>query len=262
MSLHDATTVEGWVRAYIESRDMSEKRMPPLRPSTWQEAPAPLRIASPGRPDVWTKTARVKKLRGAFANPVRRAEAVHRMMGHELQAAELLGYALLAFPETPLAFRKGLLGVMDDEIRHLDLYAQYLESNGYSTFDFPTRDWFWERIPSVQSPAEFCATMGMGFEGGNLDHACRFERAFTDAGDTQGAELIRTVHREEIPHVRFAMHWFAKFRGEVSFEDWRAHLPAPLSPWVMKGAPLDREGRARAGFDSAFMDSLEQWSMA
>ena len=53
----------------------------------------------------------------AIRVPKRRAELLHTFLHHELQAAELMCWAILAFPETPEAFRLGLLGVARDEIR-------------------------------------------------------------------------------------------------------------------------------------------------
>lgn len=257
-------TVQAWAHAYITSTDLQVKLTPPPRPSMWATEATPVRVPAPGRPQAWSKTGRVRKLRkgGAFAQPERRAELVARMFGHELQAAELMAWALLAFPETPEAYKRGLMKIMDDEIRHMNMYAEYLHSLDFSPLDFPSRDWFWERIPSVKDALSFCATMGIGFEGGNLDHATKFVQQFRAVGDSIGASMIEKVHEEEIPHVRFAMHWFEKWSGPLSFEQWRLHLPAPLSPWVMKGDPLDRTGRLQAGFEASFLGELEQWTMS
>jgi uncharacterized ferritin-like protein (DUF455 family) len=257
-------TAQEWAQAYIESTSLAFKMAPSARPTTWSEELPSVRLEKPGRPAEWTRTDRVKKLRKGLAlkSPERRAELVQRFLGHELQAAELMAWAVLAFPDTPIAFRKGLLGIMDDEIRHMNHYADYLKALGFAEADFHARDWFWERIPAVTSPAAFCATMGMGFEGGNLDHASKFEAQLRAVGDLEGAALIQKVHREEVPHVRFAMTWFHRLSGETSFDAWRTHLPAPLSPWVMKGAPIDHAGRALAGFAPDFVRELEQWTMS
>ncbi len=259
-----ATSVEGWVREYIASTELSHKLTPPPRPGAWEDPTVPERIAAPGRPKELTPVARAKKAitGNALGHVRRRAELMHRFFGHELQAAELMGWALLAFPDTPRAFRVGLLGILDDEIRHMRMYRDYLATLGYEIGAFPLRDWFWERIPTSATAAAYCATMGMGFEGGNLDHAARFALQFERAGDAEAARITRVVHDEEIPHVRFAMHWFRRFAGEPDFETWRAHLPPPLSPVLMKGSPLDTAARDSAGFSSDFLSRLSAWSMS
>jgi len=45
---------------------------------------------------------------------------------HELQAAELMCCALLAFSDVELEFSRGLLGVCLDEIRHMNLFREHI----------------------------------------------------------------------------------------------------------------------------------------
>jgi uncharacterized ferritin-like protein (DUF455 family) len=169
-------------------------------------------------------------------------------------------WAILAFADAPEAFRRGLANVARDEVRHMTMYAEHLASLGHTFGDFPVRDWFWERVPAVRTPAEFVATMGMGFEAGNLDHALRFAERFRAAGDREGAKLQETIFEEEIPHVRFAVRWFERLGGRNDFASWVSSLPPPLSPMVMRGAPLERAGRRRAGLSADFVDELERWT--
>jgi len=168
-------------------------------------------------------------------------------------------WAILAYPQTPSSFRRGLAKVARDEIRHMCMYRDYLASLGFAYGDFPVRDWFWDRVPAAETPAQFVATMGVGFEGGNLDHAVRFAERFRDAGDERGAELQTTIFEEEIPHVRFALRWFRVWTGAADFATWREHLPAPLSPMVMRGKPIEREGRMRSGLSARFVEELAAW---
>ncbi|EYF04907.1 ferritin-like domain-containing protein [Chondromyces apiculatus] len=264
-----AGTVERWAWDYVLTTDLAHKQHPPPLPQHWEEAPPPRRLNRPGRPEALQITARAPKSPGpeAIRVPLRRAQLVHTFLHHELQAAELMCWALLAFPDTPRAFRRGLLQIAGDELRHMGMYADYLATLGYRFGDFPVRDWFWQRVPSAASPAAFTATLGMGLEGGNLDHAARFAARFRAIGDEAGAAMQDQVCAEEIPHVHFAVHWFQRFMQQASpdtrsdgFDTWTAHLPPPLSPLVMRGEPLNREYRARAGFSEAFLDALAAWS--
>jgi uncharacterized ferritin-like protein (DUF455 family) len=206
--------------------------------------------------------ARAPKAPGpdAIRDPARRAALLHTFLHHELQAAELMCWAILAFPEAPEAFRLGLLGVARDEIRHMAMYEAHLEHLGARFGAFPVRDWFWERVPSAPTAASFVATFGMGLEAANLDHAARFTARLRAVGDIEGAAIEERIGAEEVPHVRFAIHWFTRWTGGDDFDAWRAHLPPPLSPILMRGAPIDREARLAAGFSPAFIDALERWS--
>ncbi|MEO6420207.1 MAG: DUF455 family protein, partial [Polyangiaceae bacterium] len=248
---------------YVHATDLGTKLAPPPRPPTWEVSPPARRILRPGRPPELICTARAAKSPGpeAIRSPAKRAQLVHTFLHHELQAAELMCWALLAFPETPRAFRIGLLRVMRDEVRHMNLYLDYLTTLDHRYGSFEVRDWFWDRVPQSETATHFAAAMGMGFEGANLDHTLRFAERFRAVGDTKGAELQEKVCAEEIPHVRFAVRWFERWRGEsAGFEDWMAYLPRPLSPMVMRGLPLNLEGRLKSGFSEPFLEKLAGWS--
>jgi uncharacterized ferritin-like protein (DUF455 family) len=254
-------TLERWAWDYLAVLDLSAKFELPEPPNDLEESPPVRREARPSRSDHLDTTSARHKTPGkeALRNPLRRAQLVHTFLHHELQAAELMCWAILAYPESPPKFRRGLAKVARDEVRHMRMYADYLGSLGHRFGDFPVRDWFWERVPSARSPAHFVATMGMGFEAGNLDHTLRFADRFEAVGDERGARLHRTIFEEEIPHVRFAMGWFRTFTGTQDFATWKQHLPAPLSPMVMRGNPIERQGRLRAGMGERFIDQLTEW---
>ena len=254
--------IEDWAAAYVAATTLEHKLAPPPSPRTFRsERVVAQRLPAPGRPpelDLIGCTRRSVS-RGQMANPRKRAQLVHTFWHHELQAAELMCWAILAFPGTPEPFRRGLLGICLDEIRHMGLYREHLHRLGAEVGDFPVRDWFWQRVASCETPLQFVALMGIGLEGGNLDHTSRFEDWFEEVGDHEGAELQRVVGNEEVAHVRFALKWFAQWSDGVAFDRWRDELVAPLTPTMMKGAELDEERRLRAGFGAEFLTSLRDW---
>ncbi len=254
-------TLERWAFDYVHSRDLAYKLKPPPVPEVHDAHARPLRIAAPGRPRelvlCWDKV----KTPGtnALRDPKKRAALLHTFLHHELQAAELMCWAALAFVDAPSAFRKGLIGICLDEIRHMRMYEAHLESLGFRVGDFPVRDWFWQRAPAAETPAAFVALMGLGFEAGNLDHTQRFAERFREVSDERGARLQEVVGEEEVAHVAFAAHWFRTFAGPLAFERWVDALPPPLSPMVMRGHPLNLEARRRAGMDEPFLEALAAW---
>jgi len=251
---------DAWARAYLLSQDLKYKTTPPTLPTTWNVA-YPQADLRPGRPsEISLSTKKLKRITlGALARSEVRAELHHRFWHHELQAAELMCWAVLKFNETPEEFRDGLLRICRDEIRHMALYQQYIEGLGFKLQDFAVRDWFWERVPTCQTPLQFVALLGMGLEGANLDHTTRFASWLSAVGDSRGEEIQKQVGREEVAHVRFAARWFRVWSGSSDFDRWRAELPAPLSPLLMRGKVLSKGLRFKAELTPDFVARLESW---
>lgn len=259
-------TWEAWALAYLVSDSLAHKLDPPPLPDLRASArSAPCPDLRPGRPSqlapTWHKY-KAPKSAHALKDARKRAQLLHTFFHHELQAAELMCWALLRFGDTPDTFARGLLAICVDEIRHMKMYRAHIAALGFEIGAFPVRDWFWERAPHARSVSEFLALMGLGFEAGNLDHSERFEQLFRAAGDERAAQLMRVVGEEEISHVAFAAHWFRQFSGPLDFEAWCRALPSPLSPMVMRGHPLAHARRLRAGFSQGFLEALSAWQPA
>lgn len=260
--------IEDWAEAYILSTDFASKLAPLKPPTDFRASAVPLREIRPGRGPEFRVSEHGIKSSGKrqLASVAARARLIHTFLHHELQAAELMAWAILAFPDAPEKLKRGLLGILLDEVRHMNLYAEILAERGFALGAFEVRDWFWERVPNARTIDSFLATMGIGFEGANLDHTARFARRFREAGDERAAAAQELVGKEEIPHVRFAMTWFMELSprvraGEPFFEAFRASLPEPLSPVLMRGPNVERGPRRRAGQDEAFLESLQAWTL-
>lgn len=259
--LEQAATVEEWALSYILSTKLEEKDSPPPVPQVWETSPVSLDVRAPGRPpELLVTLDKPKPVKlGALRSAEARARLLHKFWHHELQAAELMCWALLRFASAEPEFRRGLVRICKDEIRHMKLYAQHIEALGYRVGHFPVRDWFWERIPTCQTPIQFVALLGMGLEGANLEHTPRFASWFRSVGDEVGAVVQEQVGREEVAHVRFATRWFRQWTGTTDFDTWRSHLPPPLTPLLLRGKTINREGRLRAGMDDQFIERLQSW---
>lgn len=253
-------TRNGWARDYLKSATLADKLDPVPPPEEWDTS-YPCEDLRPGRPKELTPTlARPKSIKlGALSRLSARAALHHKFWHHELQAAELMCWAILRFPETPQEFRDGLVRIVRDEVRHMRLYQDHIESLGFRLGQFEVRDWFWERIPTCETPLQFVALLGMGLEGANLDHTARFAHFLRAAGDEEGSRIQEQVGREEVAHVRFATRWFRVWAGSVDFDRWCAELPPPLTPLLMRGKQLQMEPRLKAEFPQEFLDSLARW---
>jgi uncharacterized ferritin-like protein (DUF455 family) len=252
------TDVETWAERYVRSRDLSLKLAPPPVPSRFASNPVALRLSAPGRPPELRLTARAAATPKAEAlkDPRYRARTLHTFFHHELQAAELMCWAVLAFVDAELEFRKGLIAICLDEIRHMNLYREHIERLNSTIGEFEVRDWFWERVPTAPSKLAFVALMGMGFEAANLEHAPSFAQRFRAVGDEAGAALQERIAREELAHVGFATRWFKHWTGGCRFDEWLESIPEPISPLLLRGRTLDEAARLRAGMTEEFIRAL------
>lgn len=247
----------------VGSEDLEEK-LASAPAGLTDERPGPaLRLRRPGRPaglEIRPSTrVKVPPLAG-MADPAQRARILHALANHELQAAELFAWALLAFPEAPEEFRRGLLAILGDEQRHTRMYAARCEALGVRFGELPVTGYFWGKVGSIRSPRDFVCAMSLTFENANLDHTTEYAGAAREAGDGKTAAVIDRVHRDEVEHVRFGWIWLDRFReeGETLWDAFRASLTWPLRPAKARGARFHREGREAAGLDPEFIRRLEE----
>lgn len=251
-------TLRAFAERVVTGTTLADKLAPP--PADHGEPGPPLRLLAPGRPPalaiVSGRQARVPPIAG-MRDPAQRARILHALANHELQAIELFAWALLAYPDAPVAFRRGLLAILVDEQRHFGLYQERLAALGVAFGDHPVTGHFWNKLDHLATPIDFVCAMGLTFENANLDFAGEYARAARASGDVATAEALEQVHVDEIRHVHFAYVWLVRLAGGVA--PWQAyldHVAFPLGPRRARGATFDREARERAGLDAAFIDAL------
>lgn len=249
-----------YARSIVTSETLAAKLVPPP-PELDFATGAPERIARPGRPPNLAiapgKQARVPPITG-MRDPKQRARIIHALANHELQAIELFAWAVLAFPDTAVAFRRGLVAIVADEQRHFALYSERLAAHGVAFGDEPVTGHFWNKLDHMTTPAELVCTMSLTFENANLDFAGDYARAAREAGDTATADALDQVHADEIRHVHFGWVWLRRFCSDTSA--WAAYLAnvrPPLGPARARGATFDRDARRKAGLDEDFIAALE-----
>ena len=194
-----------------------------------------------------------------FSEQGQRAIAHHIMANHELQALEVMAWVMCAFPNAPPEFRLGLARVMADEQRHTRLHVERMAELGLSFGSLPVNGYFWKKSVEFTSLLDYLAGLPLTFEGRNLDHTLEFEAYFEKAGDSRGSGIMRAIHRDEIRHVAFGLHWLRVLKSpdQSDWEAYQAHLHWPLRPEKSRGKILNREPRREAGMTDEFIDRLE-----
>jgi uncharacterized ferritin-like protein (DUF455 family) len=253
--------IRDFAQTVVTTEDLAVK-LAPAPSGLTDDSPGPaVRFEKPGRPPglEFQRRIEVPSIEG-MSDPAQRPRILHALANHELQAAELFAWALLAFPDAPADFRRGLLRILDDEQRHTRMYIARVEDAGACFGDFPVNGYFWSKIESITSPLRFLCGMSLTFENANLDHTIDYEEAARRAGDAKTAAVIERVHRDEIEHVRFGWTWLQIFKreDESAWDAFRTNLTWPLRPAKARGRSFHREGREAAGLDAEFIRRLEE----
>jgi len=263
-AIRDSSCMEirEFARRCLLSTEIDEKLLEPELPWTDLERGAAERVDAPGRPaDLQFADRRMApRLPSAqsLKEPAKRGLAHHVLANHELQALEVMAWALLAFPDSPGDFRVGVADVMRDEQRHTRMHIERAAKLGVRFGQYPVNGYIWQKSMSVTSVLDYCACLPLVFEGRNLDHSLELAEQFAGVGDERSAALMRTIHRDEIQHVAFGLEWLRKLKpGQMS--DWEAfesHLHWPLRAEKASGETFQREAREVAGMSKEFIEGL------
>lgn len=186
-----------------------------------------------------------------------RALCLHRFANHEMQAVEMMAWALLAFPEMTETFRRGLMHNIVDEQRHLSLYLGRMKTYGMTLGDEPVTGNFWAQGASLKEPLAFLCAMGLTFETANLDFAILYRDAFNNAGAPHEAHVMDVIHHEEVGHVAWALSWVRRLKDPAlsDLETYRLHTPFPLGLHRAKGRNFLVSARRLAGLDEPFIEA-------
>lgn len=189
----------------------------------------------------------------------KRVICLHRFAGHELLAVEIMAFTLLAFPEAPTTFRKGVAHTLQEEQGHVQLYCKRLRELGGTFGSLPLYRHFWTHTPFIKSPLHYVSIMSLTLEMANLDFAPIYGKTFLKAGDLASSELMATILRDEIAHVRFGVQWLRKMKPQ-NLDDWDAWetvlRTTILTPKRAKGFYIHEEPRRKAGMDETWIANL------
>ncbi len=189
-----------------------------------------------------------------------RAACLHRFAGHELLAVEIMAYSLLAFPDAPKHFRRGVAKTLREEQGHVQLYMKRMEEMGLKFGDFPLYRHFWSHVPFLTTPLRYISVMSLTFEMANLDFAPLYGQSFERHGDEKSAELMRTIVEDEVAHVSFGFGWLKKFKRPIlsEWDEWRENVPDLLLPKRARGFIVIDEHRLRAGIPQEWISKLKE----
>lgn len=251
-----------WAIRILSADTLEEKLLTPQELTDHNPGPAIL-WKEPSRPlsMSFKRHTRKEKLPSLHEHdhPDKRAACLHRFAGHELLAVEIMAYALLAFPEAPKHFRKGVANTLKEEQVHVSLYVKRMKELGLNFGDLPLYRHFWSHIPFLTTPIRYISVMSLTFEMANLDFAPMYGKSFARNGDLESAQLMQTIIEDEVSHVSFGYQWLKKLKEEPisDYEIWEKNLPPLMTPKRAKGLVFLDEHRKKAGLPNDWIEALK-----
>ncbi|MGD2170108.1 MAG: DUF455 family protein [Chlamydiota bacterium] len=190
----------------------------------------------------------------------KRAICLHRFAGHELLAVEIMAYALLAFPQAPKSFRKGIANTLKEEQSHVKIYLTRMQEMGLSLGDLPLYKHFWSHVKFFTDPLKYLSAMSLTFEMANLDFAPHYKSSFERYGDFASAKIFDTIIKDEIKHVSFGYSWLTKLKdkNQSSWDAYTEHLNPLLSPKRSKGFIFQSNLRQKANIPNDWIEKVRQ----
>ncbi len=255
--------IRDWCIQILGGQTLEDKLLDPLELTDINPGP-PLIWDIPSRPPnmEFKKHSRKEKLPAFHEHGTQdnRAVCLHRFAGHELLAVEIMAYALLAFPEAPPHFRKGLSNTLKEEQGHVRLYVERLAQLGVRFGDLPLYKYFWAYTPFLQSPLKYISVMSLTFEMANLDFAPMYGQSFLRNGDIVSSQLMQQILEDEIKHVSFGMHWLKKIKDPLKSEwdSWRENTTEFLPLKRARGFRVFEQNRQKAGIPEDWIAAMKK----
>ena len=247
----------------VSARSLEQKLAHPTAPLTDERPGQPLLWRHPARPDGLSissaRQARVPPI-SRMGRREHRIRILHAFANHELQAAELYAWALLAFADANPELRRDLLDVLLDEQRHTRMYISRLKAHGCTLGAYPVSGYFWTKSRDWTTPLRFVCAMSLTFENANLDYTTEYSEAANAVDDEKTAALIEQVHADEVRHVAFGWKWLQRLKSP-SISDWDAYcsnVTWPVRPGLSRGSTFHESGRVAAGLSPEFIAKLRQ----
>jgi uncharacterized ferritin-like protein (DUF455 family) len=206
--------------------------------------------AIPGRPNKPELVHPLSVKKRSMRSQEGRAALIHALCHIEFNAINLALDAIWRFAEMPKEYYADWLKVAAEEAYHFSLLSNHLNTLGYAYGDFSGHNALWEMVERTQD--DVLARMALvprTLEARGLDATPAIRNKIAQAGDTQAANILDIILRDEIGHVAIGNYWFnylCQQRGLhpiATFENLCQQYKAPqLRP------PFNMEARRKAGF--------------
>jgi uncharacterized ferritin-like protein (DUF455 family) len=222
---------------------------------TWEVPVIPER---PGRPAHWRESEVPPRRRRTLAHEGTRNRFLLAIHHIELSAVDLAVLACLRASGAPRELHADFLGIARDEARHARLLEDLLAMRGLTPGDEPVHHRLWTTALACADLGEHLVAVPRFLEARGLDVSADLLPRLATM-DPQAHAVLSVIYHDEIGHVAIGSRWhqwWCATRALDAEQHFRAVVAARFPGQVPGPTPLDRSGRARAGFTALDLDWL------
>jgi len=194
-----------------------------------------------------------------------RIALLHAVAHIEFSAINLALDAVYRFRNMPIAYYGDWLRVAAEECYHFNMVRQQLRLMGSDYGDLPAHHGLWDVAEYSDSDVlNRMALVPRVLEARGLDVTPAMIERVTDAGDTQFADILRIILRDEIRHVRTGSEWFKYICHERNL-DSTSTFDTILQKYMKDlnahiNGPFHTAARLQAGFTQTEINNLQHES--
>lgn len=195
-----------------------------------------------------------------FAHSEGRAHMLHDLASIELQAAELGLRTLIEFPDAPEEFKEKLFKITMEEVEHLKLCLEGLESLGFSWGDWPVQVKLWQSTAKDDDLLDRILIVHRYLEGAGLDASTRLLKRISGIDCPHIGKAIRKIASDEEAHVEFGSYWFQQIcqvQNKDSDEEFKNRFRNLLPRLPRRLEKINSSLRLNLGFTKSELGVLE-----
>jgi uncharacterized ferritin-like protein (DUF455 family) len=214
----------------------------------------------PGRPQKPELVDPRKLERRSVANESGRICLLHAFAHIEFNAINIALDAAYRFREMPRQFVSDWLLVASEEARHFQLLSKELERRGSYYGAHRAHRGLWDMVCKTRTNVlHRMALVPRVMEARGLDVTPAMIAKFKQIDDQVAVEILQTIYRDEVGHVRIGNHWYQQLcaqQGLDADETFRELIKVYMGG-KLRG-PFNWPARIEAGFQAAELGALEQ----
>ena len=198
--------------------------------------------------------------RRSIATELGRVCLLHAFAHIEFCAINIALDAAYRFREMPQEFVSDWLLVASDEARHFQLLSQELLRRGSYYGAHRAHRGLWDMVCKTRANVlHRMALVPRVMEARGLDVTPGMIARFKQVDDQIAVEILETIYRDEVEHVRIGNHWYQQLCKQQELD--AAETFRELIKLYMGGklrGPFNWPARIEAGFEPAELGALEQ----